>query len=357
MSETPRSEQRHGPGRRSLIAGGVAALAGARLAHAQRRFDGQRITYVSWGGAYQDGQKKAYCDPFTETTGLRIDQDGPTDYAKLRLMVSSGRVVWDLVDVGAAFMHGAEQQGLFQKLDYGIIGRSRIDPRYVTDHGVGNIVFSYNLAYNTERFPGDAHPRNWADLWDLRRFPGKRMLNATAATSLEVALLADGVAPAQLYPLDVPRALRKLDQIKDHIIWWETNSQSQQILVSGAASMGLINNGRVYDAVQKGAKLALGWEQAIQSVDYLVIPRGSRNAAAASALIDYVTRPEPQAAFANLMVFSPTNPDAFRLIRPELHDWLATNPAYADKVVLQDGAYWRDNLDAVNRRWNAWRLA
>ncbi|GGC49002.1 ABC transporter substrate-binding protein [Siccirubricoccus deserti] len=326
------------------------------MAWAQRRFEGRRITYVSWGGAYQDGQKKAYCDPFTEMTGLRIDQDGPNDYAKLRLMVSSGRVVWDVADVGAAFMQGAEQQNLFEKLDYEVIDRSRIDPRYVTDHGVGNIVFSYNLAYSTERFAGDNRPQRWADLWDLKRFPGKRMLNANAPTSLEAALLADGVAPAQLYPLDVSRALRKLDQIKEHIIWWETNSQSQQILVSGAATMGLINNGRLYDAVQKGAKLALSWEQAIQSVDYLVIPRGSRNLEPATALIDYVTRPEPQAAFANLMVFSPTNPAAFPLIRPELHGWLATNPAYADKVILQDGAYWRDNLDAVNRRWNAWRL-
>ncbi|MBW6401609.1 ABC transporter substrate-binding protein [Roseomonas sp. HJA6] len=353
MSQT--SHDSHRIGRRSLLAGG-ATLFAARAAHAQKRFEGQRITYVSWGGAYQDGQKKAYCDPFSEATGLRIDQDGPTDYAKLRLMVGSGRVVWDVVDVGAAFMHGAEQQNLFEKLDYSVIDRSRIDPRYVTECGVGNIVFSYNLAYSTERFTADNHPRVWADFWDLQRFPGKRMLNASAPSTIEVALLADGVAPDKLYPLDIPRALRKLDQIKDNILWWETNSQSQQILVSGAATMGMINNGRVYDSVQKGAKLALSWEQAIQSVDYLVIPRGSRNIAAATALIDYVTRPEPQAEFANLMVFSPTNREAFRLIRPELQEWLATNPAYADKVVLQDGLYWRDNLDAVNRRWTAWRL-
>jgi putative spermidine/putrescine transport system substrate-binding protein len=337
----------------SLVIPGVALPATAR---AEQKFAGQRLTYCAWGGAYQDGQKKAYCDPFAAATGLTIDQDGPADYAKIRLMVGSGQVVWDVVDVGSAFLYSATPQNMFEKLDFGVIDESRIDPRYVTEHGVGDIVYSYNLAYSTTAFPGDKHPSTWADMWDIKSFPGKRMLNANAASTLEAALLADGVPPAKLYPLDVPRALKKLDQIKDDILYWETNSQSQQMLVSGAATMGLINNGRVYDSVRKGAGLALSWDLAIQAVDYLVIPRGSKNVAAAMALIDYVTHPEPQAMFANLMVFSPTNPDAFRLIDPKLTPWLATNPAYAERSVLLDNDYWRDNLDPVTKQWNQWRL-
>ncbi len=339
--------------RRALLAAALA-LPGAALA--QKKFAGRRITYASYGGAYQDGQKKSYCDGFAEETGVTIDQDGPMDNAKFRLMVSSGRVVWDVVDVSASFLYGSAAGNFFEKLDYTKIDKSRIDPRYVTEHGVGDIVYSNNLGYSKAAFPGDKTPRNWADMWDLKTFPGKRMLNANAGGSVEAALLADGVAPKDLYPLDIPRALKKLDQIKDHLLWWETNSQSQQLLVSGAAVMGMINNGRVYDSVQKGAPLALSWDLALQSADYLVIPRGSKNVDVATALIDYVTRPEPQAMFANIMVFSPTNPAAFKLIDPKLAAWLATNPAYAERSVVTNNEYWRDNLDRVTKIWTQWRL-
>jgi putative spermidine/putrescine transport system substrate-binding protein len=339
--------------RRAVLAAALA-LPGAALA--QKKFAGRRITYASYGGAYQDGQKKAYCDGFAEATGVVIDQDGPMDNAKFRLMVGSGRVVWDVVDVSASFLYGSAAGNFFEKLDYSAIDKSRIDPRYVTEHAVGDIVYSTNLGFNTASLPAGRQPRSWADMWDLKAFPGKRMLNANAAGSLEAALLADGVAPKDLYPLDVARALKKLDQIKDQLLWWETNSQSQQLLVSGAAVMGMINNGRVYDSVQKGAPLALSWDLALQSADYLVIPRGSKNVDVATALIDYVTRPEPQALFANLMVFSPTNPAAFKLIDPKLAPWLATNPDYAERSVLTNNDYWRDNLDRVTKIWTQWRL-
>lgn len=341
--------------RRAML-GSAAAMALPGAARAQKKFAGRRITYASYGGAYQDGQKKAYCDGFAEETGVTIDQDGPMDNAKFRLMVSTGRVLWDVVDVSASFLYGSAAQNVFEKLDFSVINKSRIDPRYVTEYGVGDEVYSNNLGYSTTAFPGDKHPRTWADMWDLKAFPGKRMFNAAAGGTLEATLLADGVAPKDLYPLDVPRALKKLDAIKDQILWWETNSQSQQLLVSGAATMGMINNGRVYDSVQKGASLALSWDQALQSADYLVIPRGSKNVDVAMALIDYVTRPEPQAMFANLMVFSPTNPDAFRLIDPKLAPWLATNPAYAERSVVMNNDYWRDNLDRVTKIWTQWRL-
>ena len=334
---------------------GLAALASAP-AWAAKRFEGRRMTYISWGGAYQDGQKKAYCDPFSEMTGVQIDQDGPNDNAKFRLAVSSGKAPWDVADVGATLMHSGIKANLFEKLDWSQIHKERIDPRYITDYGVGNIVYSYNVVCNGATIPAGKRPSSWADLWDVKAFPGKRMFYANPAPSIEAALLADGVAPDKLYPLDVDRAMRKLDQIRDQILWWETNSQSQQLLSSGAAALGLINNGRAYDLALKGVDAVLSWAQPIQSIDYLAIPKGAKNIDVATAFIDYVTNPEPQAAFANLMVFSPTNPKAFDLIKPELAPWLATNPAYVARSVLIDNEYWRDQLEPVTKKWNQWRL-
>ena len=168
--------------------------------------------------------------------------------------------------------------------------------------------------------------------------------------------MADGVSPEQLYPLDVERALRKLDTIKSQTIFWSTNSQSQQLFVDGEVNLGLMLNGRAYDAAKKGAPIAISWEQNIQSIDYLVVPRGSRNVAAAMRLIDVMTLPENQAKLANLIAYAPTNPAAFSAVDPQIAPWLSTQPDNIKRGFVINAEYWRDNLKRLQERWVAWKL-
>ena len=135
----------------------------------------------------------------------------------------------------------------------------------------------------------------------------------------------------KLYPLDVDRALKKLEPIKKAAVWWTTNSQSQQLMVDGECSLGILNNGRIYDVAQKGAKIGIEWDQNLQSVDYLVVPRGSKVKDAAMALIAEMTLPESQARVSNIMPLAPTNPEAFKLIKTEMAPWLSTEPANASQ--------------------------
>ena len=121
--------------------------------------------------------------------------------------------------------------------------------------------------------------------------------------------------------------------------------------------MGVIVNGRLYDAVKKGAKLGMEWNQALQSVDYLVVSKGSRNRDAAMALINAMTTAEAQAKVANAMALAPTNPAAFAHIEEEVKPWLATNPAYNSQSILISELYWRDNLHALSDRWTQWKLS
>jgi len=233
---------------------------------------------------------------------------------------------------------------------------SRVDPRFVHDYGVGCIVWSYNLGYSTTAFANGA-PGSWADLFDLKKFPGKRTVLDQPVASLEVALLADGVAPDKLYPLDVERAFKKLNEIKGQTVFWTTNSQSQQLFVDREVVAGIILNGRVYDAAQKGAKIALSWEQNMQAVDYLVVPKGSRNRAAAMRLIDTMTVAENQAKVANLIAYSPTNIEAYKTIDAKLEPWLCTTPENTKKGFVMSQLYWRDHLKELTERWTAWKLA
>ena len=344
--------------RRTILTGAAAMAATPFAAKAQGANDlkGTTVVFTSWGGAYQDAEKVSYCEPFAKATGATVVQDGPMNVAKFRAMASSGTPDWDVVDITGGFLEVATKDGLLEKIDTKLVNTGRIDPRFVHEYGVGCIVWSSNLGYSTTAFPNGA-PKTWADMFDLKKFPGKRTMPDQPVSSLEVALMADGVAPDKLYPLDIDRAFKKLDQIKQQTVFWSTNSQSQQLFVDREVTAGVILNGRVYDAAQKGAKIALSWEQNIQAVDYLVVPKGSKNRAAAMRLIDTMTLPENQAKVANMIAYSPTNLEALKSIDAKLEPWLCTTPENTKKGFVLSQAYWRDHLKEFTERWTAWKLS
>lgn len=347
--------------RQFLAASGGAATASLvgfpNIARAQSKYAGKKVVFASWGGVYQDAQKQAYCEPFAKETGATVVQDGPVNYGKLRTMMESGKPTWDVVDVTVDFLYSGAQDNLFEKIDTAVVDVKSIAPKYVHEYGVGNIVWSYNLGYSKTAFKGGNEPKNWVDMFDLKKFPGRRMLRDRVAPMLEIALLADGVSPDQMYPIDVDRAFKKLDTIKRESVFWATNSQSQELLVDGEVVMGPLVNGRLYDAVKKGANLGMSWDQHIQSVDYLVVPRNAPNREIAMALINKMTTKESQAKVANLMALSPTNPEAFALIDEAVKPWLTTNPSYAQKGMLLNENYWKTNLKPLTERWTKWKLA
>ena len=340
---------------RSAAASGLLLATGSR-ARAALDLKGTTVVFTSWGGAYQDAEKAAYCEPFAASTGATVLQDGPMSPAKFRAMIESGAPDWDVADVTIDFLYVGIGDKLFEKIDKSIVDTSRIAPKFVHDYGIGCIVWSYNVAYRTDTFKG-AQPQTWADVFDLKRFPGKRTLPDEIVATLEVALLADGVPMDKLYPLDVERGLRKLDTIRSQTVFWTTNSQSQQLFTDGEVGLGLVLNGRGYDAAKKGAPIAISWQQNIQSVDYLVVPRGSRNRDAAMQLINAMTKADNQAKLANMIAYAPTNPEAFKLIDPKIEPWLSTAPGNVDKGFVIDAAFWRDNLKRLNERWASWKLS
>ena len=310
------------------------------------------LNFVSWGGTTQDAQKEAWAIPFTKNTDIKVVQDGPTDYGKLKAMVESGNVQWDVVDVEADFALRAASEGLLEPLDFTQIKRDKIDPRFASDHGVGSFFFSFVLGYNEGKL-GANKPADWTALFDTKTYPGKRALYKWPSPGvLELALLADGVAPKDLYPLDLDRAFKKLDTIKKDIVWWGGGAQSQQLLASGEASLGQFWNGRVYALQQDGAPVGVSWKQNLVMADFLVIPKGSKNKDAAMKFLANASSAEGQAAFANKTAYAPVNVDSVAQLDKDLAPNLPT--AYAQDQVTLDFAYWAKNGQAIAARWNEW---
>ena len=330
----------------AVLAAGILAIAATGAIAAEN------LSFVSWGGSTQDAQKQAWAEPFSKATGINVVQDGPTDYGKLKAMVESGNVQWDIVDVEADFALRAASEGLLEPLDFSVIQRDKIDPRFVSDHGVGSFYFSFVLGYNQGKLGGKA-PQDWTALFDTTNYPGKRALYKWPSPGvLELALLADGVPADQLYPLDLDRAFKKLDTIKKDIVWWGGGAQSQQLLASGEASLGQFWNGRIYALQQDGAPVGVSWKQNLVMADFLVIPKGAKNKDAAMKFLANASSAKGQADFANLTAYAPVNVDSVGQLKGELAPNLPT--AYAKDQITLDYAYWAKNGPAIAARWNEW---
>lgn len=222
--------------------------------------------------------------------------------------------------------------------------------------GVGFFVWSTVLAYNADKLK--TSPTGWADFWDLEKFPGKRGLRKGAMYTLEFALMADGVAPKEVYKVlatreGQDRAFRKLDQIKPSIQWWEAGAQPPQYLASGDVVMSSVYNGRIA-AVQAESNLQIVWNGGIYDMDAFAIPKGAKNPEEGVKFISYVLQAEQQKAYAQQIAYGPVNTQAVELVNPEQRKHMPTDATNLEHQVAMNASFWADHGEQLEQRFNAW---
>lgn len=318
------------------------------------------LTIVSWGGAYQDAQREIFFRPFQQQTNTRLlEETWDGGVGVLRAKVQSGANNWDLVQVESEELLLGCEEGLFEKMDFAAIGgRDHFIPQAVSECGVGNILYSFVLAYDKARMANG--PQNWADFFDVGKFPGKRGLRRGPKTTLEIALLADGVAPGEVYKLlgtnaGVDRAFRKLDSLKPHIVWWERGSQPAQLLASGEVAMTNAYNGRITAANQNdGRDFGIAWSQNLYTLDSWVIMKDSPNRQKALDFLKFVNQPNVQAQLPPRIAYGPTVKGANELLPKDVLSRLPTAPENAAAALEINDRFWLDNLDKLSQRFNNW---
>jgi putative spermidine/putrescine transport system substrate-binding protein len=311
-----------------------------------------QMVFTAWGGTTQEAQKTAFADSYSKQSGVEVLQDGPTDYGKLKAMVDSGNVTWDVVDVEMDFAIVAAKQGLIEPIDYAVVDKGKLDPRFASDHFVGSFFFSFVLGYNKDVFK--EAPQSWADLFDEKKFPGKRTFYKWSAPgALEIALLADGVAPDKLYPLDLDRAFKKLDAIKANIQWWGSGAESQQFLASGEAPIGMFWNPRIFAVQKEGGNVDAVWNQNLTAADVLVVPKGSKKKDLAMKFLANATGAEAQAQLSGLTQLSPINLDSKAKLDPAAIPGLPESHTEGQINLNMD--YWAEHRDEIAKRWYDWQ--
>lgn len=339
-------------GRAAILALGVCALAAPALAQST-------VTFASWGGAFQDALRKSMLEPASRSLGITVKEDTTNGIQDVRAQITARRVAWDVTEQELPTCETLKREGALEPLDYSVIRTEGIPKELINSHYVGFINFTKVIAYRKDKF-GENGPKNWADFWDVKRFPGKRSMHGKVNYNLEAALMADGVPIADVYKVlstkeGQERAWKKLAEIVPHVtVWYRGGSQSAQLLRDGEVDMIHMGHNRVESVKASGKAVAYTFEGGTMDIDCLLVPKGAPNKANAMRLINAMLDARAQATLAKQMPLGPVNAKAFDtgiLTRQELLN-VNTHPSNYPKQLLVDPNFYIGQLDKLTERFD-----
>ena len=326
------------------------------------------LTAVSWGGAYGAAQKKHMIDPFIEATGVNVlFEDYSGGIAEMKAQVEANNIIWDAVDIEVIDLERACSEGLLEVVPHDVLppgddGTPAADDFFAealaSECGVGVIFWAVIYAYNTETIQG-GEPSTIADFFDVDSFPGKRAMRKRPQVNLEWALIADGVAPDQVYEVlatdaGQERAFAKLDTIRDDLVWFESWSQAPQLLNDGGAVMVQSANGRIFGAIKDdGRPFRMVWDGNVFDLDVWSIVKGTPNYDLALEFIKFATGTVPLSGMQDV-AYGPTRRSAAALVDPAIGEDLPT--AHIDEGIKADGIFWADYGESLGEKFNEWLL-
>jgi putative spermidine/putrescine transport system substrate-binding protein len=344
-----------GQTRRTFLIG-TAATGAALLAPGAAQAANERVVYANWGGSWEKAMRRAWADPFTKETNIPVISASDNSLGRLQAMVQAGKVEWDLMEGLPELARVGAEKGLLEKLDFSDIKRDGMmkRPEFFNDYSIPEVIFGRVMIYD-KRLP--QKPTSWASFWDVKTFPGKRTFyNKVESGILEAALLADGVPADKLYPLDVDRAFKKLAQIREHIIWYTSVTQSEQVMRDGQAVMGLLADGRALSVKSGGAPVEVAMDVGLLTWSVFVIPKGAPNKEAAMRFLAFILDERRQTAVAMEYNYGPTVPAAWKNIPAERHNLISGGPDVEKTAVFLNADWWAANLQATTEKFQQWLL-
>jgi putative spermidine/putrescine transport system substrate-binding protein len=308
-------------------------------------------------GPFAQGLRSGMYRPFQRATSIRPIRatGGIEPTGMIKAMVAERRYTWDvaLISKSAHLNLMREDGGYLELLELTPAQFASLPALYCSPYFAGNDVYAMVTGYRADHFAGRKAPRHWADFWNVADFPGRRALRRHPIDTLEQALLADGVGPHALYPLDVDRAFASLDRIRPHVdVWWTEAAESSQLLASGQVQMCATTSIRVQKVIDAGAPVAIAWGQNIRSCEGWVILKDTPRLELCRRFVAFACDAARQAVFARHVNSSPTLPGAAALIAADRR--AAMPDAHRDGAVESDAGYWSREKDPLIDRFEAW---
>jgi putative spermidine/putrescine transport system substrate-binding protein len=312
----------------------------------------ERIVVVGYGGSYGDFVKEEFIKPFTAETGISVDMVTTPDLAKVKAQITSRNIEWDVFDGSGSVIAAGAREGLWEPIDKGIVDTSKLAIPATAD-SLPTFIFSGGVAWDPAKYPKPA--RSFSEFWDVNAFPGRRALRTRVSETIEMALLADGVKPRELYPLDLDRGFATLERIKKHVQkWFEQTTQMITLVQTNETDLIYAYANRVKAAKMAGVSIDFSFDQTINAVNYYAVLKGAPRKAAAMRYLDFVTRTDRQAVMAEKLGLGPVAKDADALVSAEARKWLP-NMNNPNSVFIND-TYWAEKFVEVDRRFKEWIL-
>lgn len=313
------------------------------------------LTISSFGGSYQNTLREAFFIPFTKSTGYNIIENTHSyDYSKIDAMVQSGNILWDIVEVESHYALKGIDKGYFETLNKDIVPIEKFRNDCVNDYAVAVECWAEVIAWNKQRIGDSPNPNSWADLWDLEKYPGKRAFEKRPHFTIVIALLADGVEPQNIYPIDdkkLKQAFDKLDEIKEHILWWSSGSELQQLMREGA-TIAAAWNGRIWSLMLESLELEYTMNHGIVDWTWWVVLKGAKNKSLAMQFLKSTARKEAgeiimnEHGYGSPLVESPVPND-------DIVNYIPTFDEHQNLMIF-NAKWWAENEDTIMMEWEIW---
>lgn len=342
-------------GRRTVLGGLASLVAGPLILVPGKARAGERLVVANWGGGVAAAKKEALYDPFTKETGIPVVTVQGPEFAKMRAQVQAGDVEWDVVDLLDSWVASGEHFDLYEPIDTSIVPIDRLLPKARRKHEIASYFYAGGICSTTSRVAEDKRPKNWADFWNVKAFPGRRALRNRIGETLEIALMADGVTPAQVYPCDVDRAFKALDRIKPHIAQWVSQTPQTTLLVqAGEVDFSYTYVSRVHEGSKAGMAISFSFENNLIGPNWMAVLKGTRNRSAAMRFMEFTTRPDRQLAFCNITGHAPSARGVKEKMNDDIRSWVPEVENPSNLVLNSD--WWAGKEEELSNRFKEWLL-
>lgn len=351
-----------------LFSTAIAAAALAAGLPTTRADPNKDLTVVSWGGDYTRSQMLAYVKPFRNAIDEYVAVERYNGGLKeITEQVEAANITWDVIDFESTDLLRACRDGLLEKFDHSALpaggdGTAASDDFIagsLTECGVGQTLWSTVVAYSNEAV-GGTPPGAIGDFFDLSKIPGRRGLRKDPRVVMEWALLADGVAAGDVYKTletleGIDRALKVMNRIRGHIVWWQAGSEPVDMLRAGEVVMTSVWNGRMYrPIVEKGEAFTILWDGQIWDIDSWGIVKGTDNLEKAIAFVRFATDTKRLADQTRYISYGPARRSSMAQVDAAVLDHLPTSEKNMGNALQIDAAWWAENMPDVRARFDAW---
>ena len=348
------------------------------------------VTVVSWGGAYTESQKLGYGDPTAAKLGIPVDWvDYTGGLSEIKAQKEAGAITWDIMDVYAKDTIIGCDEGIFVEFNFdkdflpapdGTPASQDFFTGMPSKCAVGNILYSWNYAYNADNFSGKKVPKTIKDFFNTKKFPGKRAIYKGAMSNLEIALVADGVKASgaqaggdllyrKMEGAGIDRALNKIKALctdpNGGCVFWNAGAQPPELLANGEVVMATGWNGRFFNAQMEGTPLVQVWDAQILDYEYFAMVKGGPNDANGKALkvLAEMTSTEGLAGSAKYIAYAPWRKSSIAVMeagepwfkdgKTNMVPHMPTAPANTKNYMLMNPNFWADNQDEIGEKWEA----